>query len=126
MDDCQPGEYFRQVRKSDPYHYMKVTLEYEDKRLEDDQLQFKHVMMQALTEVFGQIGASEMVDVLKLIKNGEALLRVPSRCFVRLWSALTLFGSYRNQLCAFRVKQVSTSLMGLSCSSRVWDIPQVS
>ncbi|KAK7102870.1 ribonuclease P protein subunit p14-like [Littorina saxatilis] len=125
--DSEKHSYLRQVDKSPaPYFYIKTSLEYEGRGLETDSLQLKHVIMQSMTEVFGQVGASDTVDVLKLSASGEALLRVPSRSFVKLWGALTLFGKYNGLPCVFRVQQVSSSLMSLSCNSRTWDIPAMS
>ncbi|KAL8566261.1 hypothetical protein ACOMHN_046762 [Nucella lapillus] len=80
MGESAKNSYLRQVDKSSsPYCYLRATLEYEGKGLETNALQFKHVVMRALTEVFGQIGASDTIDLLKLSSSGDAILRVPSR-----------------------------------------------
>ncbi|XP_025107427.1 ribonuclease P protein subunit p14-like isoform X2 [Pomacea canaliculata] len=123
MEESEPSQYLRCVRKGKaPYWYMQVTLLYESGEKETDVLQLKHIIMQALTEIFGQVGASDTIDVLKL-SSGNALLRVPTRSFVKLWGALTLYGKYKGRLCAFRVHQVSPNLMGLACNSREFKIP---
>uniref|UniRef100_A0A3Q2QJE8 Ribonuclease P/MRP subunit p14 n=1 Tax=Fundulus heteroclitus TaxID=8078 RepID=A0A3Q2QJE8_FUNHE len=65
------------------------------------------------------VGAALNVDVLKYDEETlSALLRVPSRGLVKLWSSLTLQGSYKNQTCAFRVLQVSPFLLALTGNSR--------
>ena len=47
------------------------------------------------------------VDVLAYEEKSLcAILRVISSGLVKLWSALTLQGSYQNRRCAFRVLQV--------------------
>ncbi|XP_076447195.1 ribonuclease P protein subunit p14-like isoform X2 [Babylonia areolata] len=126
MGDSSKSTFLRQVDKSPaPYCYLRATLEYEGKGLETNALQFKHFVIRALTQVFGQIGASDTIDLLQLSPSGEAILRVPSRCFVRLCGSLALFGKYNDQGCAFRVQQMASSLMGISSNSRTWDIPQL-
>jgi len=39
---------------------------------------------------------------------------------VKLWSALTLLGSYQNEACAFRVTQVGITLIYLSPESALF------
>nr|XP_014430825.1 ribonuclease P protein subunit p14 [Pelodiscus sinensis] len=66
-----------------------------------------------------QVGAALPVDVLTYEeKTFSAILRVPSSGLVKLWSALTLLGSYQNRKCAFRVIQTSPFLLALSGNSR--------
>ncbi|GCC21899.1 hypothetical protein chiPu_0000281 [Chiloscyllium punctatum] len=66
-----------------------------------------------------QFGAALPVDVLRYEEETlAATLRVRSSGLVKLWSALTLLGSYQNQKCAFRVMQVSPFLLALSGNSR--------
>ncbi|XP_030426359.1 ribonuclease P protein subunit p14 [Gopherus evgoodei] len=65
------------------------------------------------------VGAALPVDVLTYEeKTLSAILRVPSSGLVKLWSALTLLGSYQNRKCAFRVIQTSPFLLALSGNSR--------
>ncbi|KAF6722728.1 Ribonuclease P protein subunit p14 [Oryzias melastigma] len=66
-----------------------------------------------------QVGAALNFDVLKYDEETlTALLRVHSSGLVKLWSSLTLLGSYQNQSCAFRVLQVSPFLLVLTGNSR--------
>ncbi|XP_006747868.1 ribonuclease P protein subunit p14 [Leptonychotes weddellii] len=51
-------------------------------------------------------------------KTLSAILRICSSGLVKLWSSLTLLGSYKGKKCAFRVIQVSPFLLALSGNSR--------
>uniref|UniRef100_A0A8B9QAM7 Ribonuclease P/MRP subunit p14 n=1 Tax=Apteryx owenii TaxID=8824 RepID=A0A8B9QAM7_APTOW len=69
--------------------------------------QFKQLVVTALRELHGEVGAALPVDVLTYEeKTLSAILRVTSSGLVKLWSALTLLGFYQNRRCAFRVLQV--------------------
>lgn len=46
------------------------------------------------------------------------------RELIRVWSALTLLGSYNGKLCVFRVRQVSSSLLSMATSSRNYHADQ--
>uniref|UniRef100_A0A8C5IWL6 Ribonuclease P/MRP subunit p14 n=26 Tax=Neognathae TaxID=8825 RepID=A0A8C5IWL6_JUNHY len=81
--------------------------------------QFKQLVVTALRELHGEVGAALPVDVLTYEeKTLSAILRVISSGLVKLWSALTLLGFYQNRRCAFRVLQTSPFLLALSGNSR--------
>uniref|UniRef100_H0ZFS4 Ribonuclease P/MRP subunit p14 n=1 Tax=Taeniopygia guttata TaxID=59729 RepID=H0ZFS4_TAEGU len=81
--------------------------------------QFKQLVVTALRELHGEVGAALPVDVLTYEeKSLSAILRVISSGLVKLWSALTLLGFYQNRRCAFRVLQTSPFLLALSGNSR--------
>ncbi|KAK6175871.1 hypothetical protein SNE40_014248 [Patella caerulea] len=76
----------------------------------------------AMKQLFGEVGASTCVDVLKFDeKNKWSIVRVDSRSLIKLRSALTLYSSFLDSQkpCAFRVHQVSQHLMTLAANSRV-------
>ncbi|KAJ8404130.1 hypothetical protein AAFF_G00344800 [Aldrovandia affinis] len=101
------------------YHYMKIDLilESEDKRL--NAAHFKQLIISALRDLYGEIGAAFPFDVLKFEEDTlTAVLRVYNSGLVKLWSALTLLGSYHSEPCAVRVTQVSPFLLALSGNSR--------
>ncbi|XP_067907748.1 ribonuclease P protein subunit p14 isoform X2 [Heterodontus francisci] len=103
------------------YHYLKVGLEFEERSpgLRLNAAHFKQLIVSALKDLHGEIGAALPVDVLRFEEETlAAILRVKSSGLVKLWSALTLLGSYQNQKCAFRVTQVSPFLLALSGNSR--------
>ncbi|XP_051028894.1 ribonuclease P protein subunit p14 [Acomys russatus] len=112
--------YERVVYKSpSEYHYMKVRLEFQEQGVELNAAQFKQLLVSALRDLFGEVGASLPVDVLTYDeKTLSAILRICSSGLVKLWSSLTLFGAYKNKKCAFRVIQVSPFLLALSGNSR--------
>ncbi|XP_067854916.1 ribonuclease P protein subunit p14 isoform X2 [Heptranchias perlo] len=124
----RPGEeqdlaaYERRVYKNVcDYQYLKVGLEFEETRpgLRLNAAHFKQLIVSALKDLHGETGAALPVDVLRFEEETlKAILRVKSSGLVKLWSALTLLGSYQNQKCAFRVTQVSPFLLALSGNSR--------
>ncbi|CAM4658584.1 unnamed protein product [Leuciscus chuanchicus] len=76
------------------------------------------MIIRGLRELYGEIGASIPFDLLKFDENQlTGILRVYNSGLVKLWSALTLLGSYQNEACALRVTQVSPFLLALSGNS---------
>lgn len=117
--DLETTSYERVVFKNaSEYHYLKIHLDFEEAaRLND--AHFKQLIISALKALHGEVGASLPFDVLKFDETSlSATLRVYSCGLVKLWSALTLFGSYYGKKCAFRVEQVSPFLLSLAGNSR--------
>ncbi|KAM9859996.1 ribonuclease P protein subunit p14 [Aulostomus maculatus] len=116
----EPAVYQRVVLKNAaPYRYLKVCLVLEDDSTRLSAVDLKHFIITGLRNLHGEVGAALPFDLLKYDENTlTALLRVYSRGLVKLWSSLTLLGSYQNQACAFRVLQVSPFLLALSGNSR--------
>ncbi|XP_074054979.1 ribonuclease P protein subunit p14 [Macrotis lagotis] len=101
------------------HHHLKVQLEFQDHGPRLTDAQFKHLIVSALRDLFGEVGAALPFDVLTFEeKTLTAILRICSSGLVKLWSSLTLLGSYQNKKCAFRVLQVSPFLLALSGNSR--------
>lgn len=101
------------------HHYMKVCLEFQDCGVGLNAAQFKHLLISALKDLFGEVGAALPVDILTYEeKTLSAILRICSSGLVKLWSSLTLLGSCKGKKCAFRVMQVSPFLLALSGNSR--------
>uniref|UniRef100_A0A8C9HLJ3 Ribonuclease P/MRP subunit p14 n=1 Tax=Piliocolobus tephrosceles TaxID=591936 RepID=A0A8C9HLJ3_9PRIM len=66
-----------------------------------------------------EVDAALPLDILTYEeKTLSAILRICSSGLVKLWSSLTLLGSYKGKKCAFRVIQVSPFLLALSGNSR--------
>lgn len=76
--------------------------------------------MQSLTSLFGEIGASVTVDVLRY-QNRRAILRVPEDYYVKLHSSLTLAAAYEGKICAYRVHRVSPLLNSFCSDSRTYE-----
>ncbi|XP_034440371.1 ribonuclease P protein subunit p14 [Hippoglossus hippoglossus] len=116
----ESGVYQRVVLKNaSPYHYMNVCLVLEDESTKLSAVEFKQFIISGLKSLYGEVGAALSFDLLKYNEDKRtALLRVYSRGLVKLWSSLTLLGSYQNQACAFRVLQVSPYLLALTGNSR--------
>uniref|UniRef100_A0A8D0FEB8 Ribonuclease P/MRP subunit p14 n=1 Tax=Strix occidentalis caurina TaxID=311401 RepID=A0A8D0FEB8_STROC len=97
----------RVLRSAAEHHYLRVRLELPDGGARPSVAQFKQLVVSALRELHGEVGAALPVDVLTYEeKSLSAILRVISSGLVKLWSALTLLGFYQNRRCAFRVLQV--------------------
>uniref|UniRef100_A0A8C4UA99 Ribonuclease P/MRP subunit p14 n=1 Tax=Falco tinnunculus TaxID=100819 RepID=A0A8C4UA99_FALTI len=96
----------RVLRSAAEHHYLRVRLELPDGGARPSVAQFKQLVVSALRELHGEVGAALPVDVLMYEeKTLSAVLRVISSGLVKLWSALTLLGYYQNRRCAFRVLQ---------------------
>ncbi|NXL20694.1 RPP14 protein, partial [Setophaga kirtlandii] len=119
----------RVLRSAAEHHYPRVLLELPDGGARPNAAQFKQLVVTALRELHGEVGAALPVDVLTYEeKTLSAILRVISSGLVKLWSALTLLGFYQNRRCAFRVlqfclfflspNQTSPFLLALSGNSR--------
>lgn len=115
-----PAVYQRVVLKNaSPYHYMKVCLVLEDESTRLSAVELKQFIITGLKSLYGEVGVALTFDLLKYDEDTlTALLRVYSKGLVKLWSSLTLLGSYQNQACAFRVLQVSPYLLALTANSR--------
>ncbi|XP_006892344.1 PREDICTED: ribonuclease P protein subunit p14 [Elephantulus edwardii] len=115
-----PATYERVVYKNpSEYHYLKVCLEFQERGIRLNAAQFKHLLITALKDLFGEAGAALPLDVLTYEeKTFSAILRISSSGLVKLWSSLTLLGTYQGKKCAFRVIQVSPFLLALSGNSR--------
>lgn len=101
------------------HHYMKVRLEFQDCGAGLNAAQFKQLLVSALKDLFGEVDAALPLDVLTYEeRTSSAILRICSSGLVKLWSSLTLLGSYKGRKCAFRVIQVSPFLLALSGNSR--------
>uniref|UniRef100_A0A8C2U2I5 Ribonuclease P/MRP subunit p14 n=1 Tax=Coturnix japonica TaxID=93934 RepID=A0A8C2U2I5_COTJA len=107
----------RRVLRSAAQHcYLRVRLELPDGAARPGAPQLKQLVVTALRELHGEVGAALPVDVLAYEeKTLCAILRVISSGLVKLWSALTLQGFYQNRRCAFRVLQVGGGLPCCHC-----------
>ncbi|XP_064473453.1 ribonuclease P protein subunit p14-like [Ornithodoros turicata] len=82
---------------------------------------FKYAIMLALKQLHGEVGAGIPIDVLRYDKECmRAYLRTSVDQLVKVWSSLTLFSSYNNSQCSFRVYKVSHNLAALSVSSNAF------
>ncbi|XP_064606283.1 ribonuclease P protein subunit p14-like isoform X2 [Liolophura sinensis] len=117
--------YKRVVINKPDFTYLKTKLDFEEntENFTIDAILFKYVVKQAVGFVFGEVGGSLNVDVLKYsIKEREAILRVRTSAAVQLQSALSLYSSYKGKLCAFHTLQVSPHLISLAVNSRHIDV----
>ncbi|XP_059152659.1 ribonuclease P protein subunit p14-like [Physella acuta] len=108
------------VDKKHPYFYFRLQLTIDDENVNElTHTQYKYLIMQAITETLGQIGAATTVDLIRVMDSGMALVRVPSSKAEKIWASLTLYGTTpAKRRCAFRVLQASPFLMCLAFNSR--------
>ncbi|KAJ8258314.1 hypothetical protein COCON_G00173260 [Conger conger] len=116
----QPALYERLVFKNaSVYHYLKIYLILDNDDRKINAVYFKQMIISALRDLYGEIGAAFPFDVLKFEEDTlTAVLRVYNSGLVKLWTALTLLGSYQSEPCAVHVTQVSPFLLALSGNSR--------
>uniref|UniRef100_A0A4W5KMD7 Ribonuclease P/MRP 14 subunit n=1 Tax=Hucho hucho TaxID=62062 RepID=A0A4W5KMD7_9TELE len=108
----QPATYERLVYKNTSlYHYMRISLQLENESTRLSAAQLKQLICSGLRDLYGEVK-------VKPTKDLSLFLFVSFSGLVKLWSALTLLGSYQNELCSFRVTQVSPFLLTLSGNSR--------
>ncbi|XP_021789986.1 ribonuclease P protein subunit p14 isoform X3 [Papio anubis] len=100
-----PAATYERVVYKNPskYHYMKVCLEFQDCGVGLNAAQFKQLLISAVKDLFGEVDAALPLDILTYEeKTLSAILRICSSGLVKLWSSLTLLGSYKGKKCAFR------------------------
>uniref|UniRef100_A0A8C9AHL5 Ribonuclease P/MRP subunit p14 n=1 Tax=Prolemur simus TaxID=1328070 RepID=A0A8C9AHL5_PROSS len=105
-----PATTYERVVYKNPseYHYMKVCLEFQDHGVGLNAAQFKQLLISALKDL----------SFFSLPVTHYAFSGSFCSGLVKLWSSLTLLGSYKGKKCAFRVIQVSPFLLALSGNSR--------
>ncbi|KAJ9599245.1 hypothetical protein L9F63_010247 [Diploptera punctata] len=82
------------------YYYLDVSIEIEEGKREISAVYFKNHIIQALKTLFGEVGASINVDILKYQSaTKRAILRCPSDSYVKLLSSLTLSSSFNGIAC---------------------------
>ena len=113
------------AKQKSEYYYLKCVLEKEEdgniKCIILEDMKLKILIVNALQQLHGLVGAAIKVDVLKCDqKNGEIILRVNACNLVKLWSSLTILNNYNGTHCRCNIKQVSPYLMSLAADSRAW------
>ncbi|XP_067129152.1 ribonuclease P protein subunit p14 [Centruroides vittatus] len=102
--------------KDKEFCYLDVFLEF-DRNYENeiDENHFKCIVVQALQQMFGIVGSAIDIDVLKYReKDKRAFLRCPGKKVEKVRIALTIFSSYENVNCCFRINKVTPDLTSLS------------
>ncbi|XP_060551733.1 ribonuclease P protein subunit p14-like [Ruditapes philippinarum] len=97
----------------------KIYRDFEDVDLQISALDFKQIVIEAVTSLFGLAGAATLIDILRYDEHERtAIIRIYHKCLTKIWSSLSFYGKYRGRACAFRVLQVSAHLMAMACNSR--------
>ncbi|XP_018417954.1 PREDICTED: ribonuclease P protein subunit p14 [Nanorana parkeri] len=111
------------LKNASEYHYLKIQLVFQHEGVKLTAAQYKSLIVSAVKELHGEVGASCPLDLLKYEeKTLSAILRIRSSGFVKLWTSLTLLGQYQNQACSVCVIQVSPFLLALAGNSRELDL----
>eukprot|EP00802_Teleaulax_amphioxeia_P028442 Tamp_30140.p1 GENE.Tamp_30140~~Tamp_30140.p1 ORF type:complete len:161 (-),score=24.13 Tamp_30140:3-485(-) len=76
------------------------------------------IIVSSVHSLYGDVGLPGEVDVLQVLKDKTAVLRVPFHKQRELWSALTLVSDVDGDACTIQVVQTSPFLLSLACSSR--------
>lgn len=84
---------------------------------------FKKNIVTAVTDLFGEVGASVTIDILKYdSKTRRAILRVPANKYKKLHASLILCHIYEvNTWCCYKINKASPLLLSLSCDSRNYE-----
>ncbi|CAB4005510.1 Ribonuclease P subunit p14 [Paramuricea clavata] len=99
------------AKQKSEYYYLKCVLEQEEngtiKYIVLERVKLKSLIVNALKQLHGLVGAAITVDVLKCEKtSGEIILRVKSSDLIKLRSSLTILNNYNGTPCRCNVKQV--------------------
>ncbi|XP_050306122.1 ribonuclease P protein subunit p14 [Anthonomus grandis grandis] len=79
----------------------------------------KKNILEALRELFGEIGATITIDILKFNPETlEAIIRVPESHYIKLRGSLTLCGRYEGKRCIYSVRKSTPVLLALQGDSR--------
>lgn len=100
------------------YYYLDISLRLEDPQ-EVTPAFFKKNIVEALKKLFGEIGASVTIDILKFNpKTLRAIIRVPKSHYIKLRGSLTLCGRYEGHKCIYIVHKATPLLLALQGDSR--------
>lgn len=110
------------LKQTAEFSYLKTTLEFEaETSLDIDLILFRTILVQALKSLFGDLGAALQVDVLRYDSlMRQAILRVPNRGLVQLWSSLSWYSEHKDYRCRFHIHKISSCLLSLSTDSRTF------
>lgn len=112
----------RKQTKSSDFWYIDVSLAFNDPwRKNLDVAHFKMQIVKAVKQLFGELGAAIPVDVMKYNQaTGRAVLRCPTKNYVKLRCSLTLVSTFEGQKCVFKIHKASPSIISLLSNSRMW------
>ncbi|XP_075222188.1 ribonuclease P/MRP subunit p14 a [Lycorma delicatula] len=104
------------------YRYLDITLSFEANcDIPVSAVDFKYHVVQSVKDVFGEIGASISVDVLKYDSSKKTgIIRCPASSYVKLRSALTLSSEYGGRCCSYTINNSSPLLISLLSNSRTY------
>ncbi|KAJ8046769.1 Ribonuclease P protein subunit p14 [Holothuria leucospilota] len=118
----------RIVLKSGPFHYMKIKLDFLGAKANVDSDIFKSVIVDALSELHGDVGAAMSVDILYFdCETTEGIIRVPSKyVFVGISQNLecidTIFILWKHKL-QLQSKQGFTTPSQFKCGQQTFYEP---
>ncbi|KAF8768048.1 Ribonuclease P protein subunit p14 like protein [Argiope bruennichi] len=96
--------------------------QYGETEIPMDIKQFKYSIFLALKTLHGDMGCSIPFDILKYReKDRRAIIRFQSKHITAIWSALTLFSSYDDLECTFKVYKATPVLACLNLNSSIYN-----
>lgn len=79
----------------------------------------KKNIIEALTQLFGEVSAAVTIDLLKYnSSNNRAIIRVPKSHYIKLRNSLTLASKYEGQPCIYKIHKATSLLLALQAESR--------
>lgn len=104
------------------YYYLDVTLVLEIPEVGVPRAFFKKNIVEAVRKVFGEVGASVNIDILKYNSlTLRGIIRVPKSHYIKVRSSLTLCGRYEGQRCVYIVHKATPLLLALQGDSRHYE-----
>ncbi|XP_074037046.1 ribonuclease P protein subunit p14-like [Leptinotarsa decemlineata] len=102
------------------FYYLDLSLKFEkDYDEEVIPVYFKKNIIEAVNELFGEVGSTVSIDVLKFNHiDKRGILRVPNSQYVKLRSSLTLSARHETNICRYIIHKASPSLLALQADSR--------
>ncbi|XP_026474903.1 ribonuclease P protein subunit p14 [Ctenocephalides felis] len=103
------------------FYYLDLSLELAQDDSNVSIIYLKKNIINSLRQIFGEISSSVNIDILKYDScERRAIIRVPAEQYVKLRSSLTLCSTYENISCAYKIHNISPSLLSLIGNSRTY------
>lgn len=85
---------------------------------EIDESHFKCIVIQALQQMFGTVGSAIDIHILKYrSEDKRAFIQCPGKKVESVRIALTVFSTYENVRCCFRINKVTPDLASLNTNT---------
>jgi len=101
------GKKKTKMKKINNLSYLRVSLEFEEPtKCEITRDLFSYIITSAVTTLHGEVTAAEPLDILEFNQETlQATISCNRQSLEKVWSALTLYGSFNEQRCLFHISQ---------------------